>query len=140
MIDALLRAFGLRTGRYTSPHLESRHRADQPGRRAGHRASGSSRRTRDRAATSRWSTAARRVRLTFFEMLTAMAFAAFADAPVDVAVVEVGLGGAWDATNVLDADVAVGHPDRARPHRVARRHASREIAAEKAGIIKRARR
>jgi dihydrofolate synthase/folylpolyglutamate synthase len=50
------------------------------------------------------------VAMTFFEIITAMAYAAFADAPVDVAVVEVGLGGAWDATNVADADVAVVTP------------------------------
>ena len=48
--------------------------------------------------------------MTFFEIITAMAFAAFADAPVDVAVIEVGLGGTWDATNVADAQVAVVTP------------------------------
>ena len=48
--------------------------------------------------------------MTFFEIITAMAYAAFADAPVDVAVVEVGLGGTWDATNVADAGVAVITP------------------------------
>lgn len=45
-----------------------------------------------------------------FEVLTGMAFAAFADAPVDVAVVEVGMGGRWDATNVVEAPVAVITP------------------------------
>ena len=49
-----------------------------------------------------------------------MAFAAFADAPVDVAVVEVGMGGSWDATNVADAAVAVVLPDRRRPREVPR--------------------
>ena len=48
--------------------------------------------------------------MTFFEVLVAMAYAAFADAPVDVAVVEVGLGGSWDATNVADGEVAVVTP------------------------------
>ena len=48
--------------------------------------------------------------LSFFETIVAMAYAAFADAPVDVAVVEVGMGGTWDATNVIDADVAVVLP------------------------------
>jgi dihydrofolate synthase/folylpolyglutamate synthase len=73
--------------------------------------------------------------LSFFETVVAMAFAAFADAPVDVAVVEVGMGGSWDATNVVDADVAVVLP-------VAVDHAKYlggdavTIAAEKAGIIK----
>src|SRR5690242_2039206 len=74
-------------------------------------------------------------RLSFFEVLTGMAYAAFADAPVDVAVVEVGMGGSWDATNVIDADVAVVTP-------IALDHTDRlgetpgQIAAEKAGVIK----
>jgi dihydrofolate synthase/folylpolyglutamate synthase len=73
--------------------------------------------------------------VSFFETITAMAYAAFADAPVDVAVVEVGLGGAWDATSVADAQVSVVTP-------IAVDHASLlgetpgEIAVEKAGIIK----
>jgi len=64
-----------------------------------------------------------------------MAYAAFADAPVDVAVVEVGMGGSWDATNVIDADVAVVTP-------IGLDHTDRlggttaKIAGEKAGIIK----
>ena len=49
-------------------------------------------------------------RMTYFEVLVAVAYAAFADAPVDVAVVEVGMGGSWDATNVVDAQVAVVTP------------------------------
>ncbi|MEK8225089.1 cyanophycin synthetase [Oerskovia sp. M15] len=51
-------------------------------------------------------------RLSFFEVLTVMAFAAFADTPVDVAIVEVGMGGGWDSTNVVDGDVAVVTPSR----------------------------
>ena len=93
MIDALLRAHGLRTGRYTSPHLETVRerisidgRADQRGRfvemyrEVAPVAAVPRQRGPDEA-------------LTYFDMTTAMAFAAFADAPVDVAVVEVGLGG-----------------------------------------------
>ncbi len=73
--------------------------------------------------------------MTFFEIITAMAYAAFADAPVDVAVVEVGLGGTWDATNVADADVAVITPiDLDHTHLLGTTIA--EIATEKAGIIK----
>jgi dihydrofolate synthase/folylpolyglutamate synthase len=73
--------------------------------------------------------------MTFFEIVTAMAYAAFADAPVDVAVVEVGLGGAWDATNVADAGVAVVTPiDLDHTHLLGRTIA--EITREKAGIIK----
>ncbi len=75
------------------------------------------------------------VAMTFFEIITAMAYAAFADAPVDVAVVEVGLGGTWDATNVADADVAVVTPiDLDHTHLLGETIA--EIATEKAGIIK----
>ena len=73
--------------------------------------------------------------MTFFEIITCMAFAAFADAPVDVAVLEVGLGGTWDATNVADGDVAVVTPiDLDHTHLLGGTVA--EIAAEKAGIIK----
>jgi dihydrofolate synthase/folylpolyglutamate synthase len=75
------------------------------------------------------------VAMTFFEIITAMAYAAFVDAPVDVAIVEVGLGGAWDATNVADADVAVVTPiDLDHTHLLGR--TITEIAREKAGIIK----
>jgi dihydrofolate synthase/folylpolyglutamate synthase len=74
--------------------------------------------------------------LSFFEVLTAMAFAAFADAPVDVAVIEVGLGGTWDATNVADGAVALVTPV-AIDHTRYLGDTVEEIAAEKAGIIKR---
>ena len=73
--------------------------------------------------------------MSFFETVVAMAYAAFADAPVDVAVVEVGMGGSWDATNVADAQVAAILP-------IAVDHAQylggtpAEIAREKAGILK----
>ena len=100
MIDSLLRAHGLHTGRYTSPHLETvRERISLDGepvsrgavRRDLRRGGAAGRADRRRGPTEP---------LTYFDMTTAMAFAAFADAPVDVAVVEVGLGGAEDATNV----------------------------------------
>ena len=71
-----------------------------------------------------------------FEVVTAMAFAAFADAPVDVAVVEVGMGGRWDATNVVDAPVAVITPIGV-DHTDYLGHDIADIAAEKAGIITR---
>src|SRR5690606_28225351 len=75
-------------------------------------------------------------RLSFFEVLTGMAYAAFADAPVDVAVVEVGMGGSWDATNVIDGSVAVVMPiDLDHTDRLGTTPA--EIAGEKAGIVKR---
>jgi dihydrofolate synthase/folylpolyglutamate synthase len=75
------------------------------------------------------------LRPTWFEILAAAAFRFFADRPVDVAVVEVGLGGRWDATNVVDAEVAVvtnvglDHTELLGPSRA-------DIAREKAGIIK----
>src|SRR3712207_6653467 len=74
--------------------------------------------------------------MSFFEVMVGLAYALFADAPVDVAVIEVGMGGTWDATNVADARVAVVTP-------VALDHAEYlgpdvgTIAGEKAGIIKR---
>lgn len=74
-------------------------------------------------------------RLSYFEVMTAMAFAAFSDAPVDVAVVEVGLGGSWDATNVVNADVCVITPIDL-DHQKFLGETISEIAAEKAGIIK----
>ena len=73
--------------------------------------------------------------MSFFEVLTGMMFAAFADAPVDVAVIEVGLGGRWDATNVADGSVAVITPV-AMDHMQWLGDTIEEIATEKAGIIK----
>jgi dihydrofolate synthase/folylpolyglutamate synthase len=74
-------------------------------------------------------------RLTAFEVLTAMAFAAFADAPVEAAVLEVGMGGAWDCTNVVRAEVAVLTPI-GLDHQRYLGDTVEEIATEKAGIIK----
>ena len=73
--------------------------------------------------------------MSFFEVLTGMMFAAFADAPVDVAVIEVGLGGRWDATNVADGTVAVITPV-AMDHMQWLGDTIEAIATEKAGIIK----
>jgi dihydrofolate synthase / folylpolyglutamate synthase len=72
--------------------------------------------------------------VTYFELTTAMGFAAFADAPVDVAAVEVGLGGAWDATNVLNAGVCVITPI-GLDHTELLGDTVGEIASEKSGII-----
>ncbi|MEQ4204449.1 folylpolyglutamate synthase/dihydrofolate synthase family protein [Actinopolymorpha sp. B17G11] len=134
MIDALLVAFGLRTGRLTSPHLaEVRERISLSGEPV----------EPDRFVEAYAELApfleladARLDRpLSFFEASTALGFAVFTDAPVDVAVLEVGLGGRWDTTNVADGKVAVVTP-------VAVDHAKylgstpAEIAEEKAGIIK----
>ena len=138
MAEALVREYGLRTGLFTSPHLTSvRERIQIDGKPIS-----------QAAFVALWldvapiinlvdehSRAAGGPRLSFFEVFTVLAFAAFADAPIDVAIIEVGMGGGWDSTNVADGDVAVIAP-------VAMDHAKwlgdtiADIAAEKAGIIK----
>jgi len=138
LVERLLREHGLRTGRFTSPHLlEVRERIAVDGEPL----------PADRFVETYddvipyvdlvdgRSAAAGEPRMTFFEVLVAMAYAAFADAPVEVAAVEVGMGGAWDATNVLDAQVAVVMPV-ALDHQRFLGHDVASIAAEKAGIIK----
>jgi dihydrofolate synthase/folylpolyglutamate synthase len=109
MIDSLLRAHGLHTGRYTSPHLETvRERISLDGVPVDEeRFVGS---YREVGPVAELLDARNDEPLTYFDMTTAMAFATFADAPVDVAVVEVGLGGAEDSTNVLRAGFAVITP------------------------------
>lgn len=133
MTEALLRERNLRVGRYTSPHLQSmRERISVDGEPL----------SEERFTEVYEDIApylelidARVGKLSFFEVLTGMAFAAFADAPVDVAVVETGMGGTFDATNVADGTVAVITP-------VALDHTEylgpdiATIAGEKAGIIK----
>lgn len=134
MLDALLSHVGLRVGRYTSPHLQQ----------VTERISLDGAPISPQRYVEAYSDIERYVALvdagspvpmSKFEVLTGMAFATFADAPVDAAVVEVGLGGSWDATNVADAAVAVITP-------VAVDHVDylgsdiAGIAAEKAGIIK----
>ena len=133
MIDELLRGFGLRTGRYTSPHLsEMTERIVIDGLPV------ADRRFADAVAeigpfldlVDKRSD----MPMTFFEALTGLAFTIFADTPVDVAVVEVGLGGTWDATNVLQSPVAVIMPI-GLDHTELLGDTIAQIAAEKAGII-----
>ncbi|MBD3941456.1 bifunctional folylpolyglutamate synthase/dihydrofolate synthase [Microbacterium sp. NEAU-LLC] len=138
MIESLVRAHGLRTGLFTSPHLE----------RFTERIMVDGEPIDDAAVAEAWDEivpfvgivdaeleAAGDAPLTFFELLTVLAFVAFADAPIDVLVLEVGMGGAWDSTNTADGDVAVFAP-------IDVDHADRlgdtiaEIATVKAGIIK----
>ncbi len=138
MIETLCREHGLTTGRFTSPHLHS---------------------VRERIAVAGQPISAERLlavydevlpyievidarsaesggpRMTFFEVFVALAYAAFADAPVDVAVVEVGMGGGWDATNIADGSVAVITPI-AIDHTHFLGTTVEEIAHEKSGIIK----
>jgi dihydrofolate synthase / folylpolyglutamate synthase len=134
MIDALLTRIGLRVGRYTSPHLQL-----VTERIAVDGAPISPERYvevyRDVEPYLGMIDRGSEVPMSKFEVLTGMAFAAFADAPVDAAVLEVGLGGSWDATNVADAKVAVVTPIDI-DHVEFLGSEITGIAAEKAGIIK----
>ncbi len=133
MIDALLRAFGLRTGRYTSPHLESiTERIALTGEPLSPEQFG--RAYAEVTPYAELVDARSGEPLTYFELTTAMAFAAFADAPVDVGVIEVGLGGRWDATNVLHAPVAVVTPIDL-DHVAYLGDTVAAVAADKAGIV-----
>src|SRR5689334_16061298 len=109
MIDTLLRAHDLRTGRFTSPHVERMtERISLDGEPMTDEAF--VRAFNDVAPYTHLVDAQQPHPLSFFETIVGMAYAAFADAPVDVAVVEVGMGGVWDATNVADGTVAVVTP------------------------------
>ncbi|GAB2478326.1 bifunctional folylpolyglutamate synthase/dihydrofolate synthase [Jatrophihabitans fulvus] len=134
MIDELLRGFGIRTGRYTSPHLTSvTERIVVDGEPISDQRFVETYREIEpyiAMVDERFDTP-----LSFFEIVTALGFAVFADVPVDVAVVEVGLGGAWDNTNVLDGEVAVITPI-GLDHMQYLGHTVADIATEKAGIIK----
>lgn len=138
IIESLLRAHGLRTGLMTSPHL---HRVNERIVIDGEHIS-------DRMLADNWADvepfitmvdaemiANSQPPLSYFEALTVLTFACFADAPVDVAVVEAGMGGEWDSTNVADADVAVLTPI-ALDHVEHLGPTIRDIARTKAGIIK----
>ncbi|HEY9241029.1 MAG TPA: folylpolyglutamate synthase/dihydrofolate synthase family protein [Streptosporangiaceae bacterium] len=134
MIESLLRARGLRTGLFTSPHLSSiRERIMVHGEPVSAEQFVAS---YDELAPYVAMVDGRQpAQLSFFEVITAMAFAIFADLPVDVAVVEVGLGGTWDSTNVADGAVAVITPV-SLDHTRWLGDTVEQIAAEKAGIIK----
>ncbi|MFE6225074.1 MULTISPECIES: folylpolyglutamate synthase/dihydrofolate synthase family protein [unclassified Streptomyces] len=134
MIESLLAAFELRTGRYTSPHVQTiTERISLDG--APVSAERFIETYQDVKPYVELVDAREEYRLSFFEVLTAMAYAAFADAPVDVAIVEVGMGGTWDATNVIDGSVAVVTPiDLDHTDRLG--ETTGAIAGEKSGIIK----
>ncbi|WP_212754530.1 bifunctional folylpolyglutamate synthase/dihydrofolate synthase [Nakamurella aerolata] len=138
IIDALLSSLGLRTGRFTSPHLQL----------VTERISLDNAPISPDAYVSAYTDIAPYVDmvdaasardggvpLSKFEVLTAMAFSAFADAPVDVAIVEVGLGGTWDSTNVVQPAVAVVTPI-GMDHQDYLGETLAEVAENKAGIIK----
>lgn len=134
MVDSLLFEMGLRTGRFTSPHLES---------------------YLERICINGQPIDAKEMifsfndispyfdlmdtkfdnPISFFEAITALAFAAFAEHPIDVGIIEVGMGGEWDATNVVNADVSVIMPI-GLDHMEYLGNTIAEIAVTKAGIIK----
>jgi dihydrofolate synthase / folylpolyglutamate synthase len=137
MIDALLTALHRRTGRTTSPHLQSaveRISIDNKPISPAQYVSTYREVEPFVQLVDQQSQAAGGPAMSKFEVVTAMAFAAFADAPIDVAVVEVGLGGRWDATNVVNAPVAVITPIGV-DHTDYLGDTIADIAAEKAGII-----
>lgn len=138
MAESICRAYGLRTGLYTSPHLE----------RVNERIMIDGQEISDNQFVDVWDQmkdiidmvdarmeADGKPKMSFFEVLTAMAIWAFADAPVDVAVMEVGMGGEWDATNVMNADAAIIGPVD-MDHMQWLGNTVEEIARTKAGIIK----
>ena len=138
MIEAVLRAYGLRTGRYTSPHLQ----------KVTERISIDGEPVSDETFVRVWGEilpivqtvdaeleAAGEPRLTYFEAVTVLGFAVFADEPVEVVVLEVGLGGVTDATNVADGVVSVVTPI-SLDHTDLLGDSEAEIAEEKAGIVK----
>ncbi len=134
MVDALLTERGLRVGRFTSPHLsELRERIAIDGEPLDEERFAEV--YADVEPYLQLIDGKHPVRLSFFETLTAMAYSAFADAPVDVAVVEIGMGGAWDATNVVDPVVSVITPI-GLDHTDYLGDTLEDIAHEKAGIIK----
>ncbi|MEH1127253.1 bifunctional folylpolyglutamate synthase/dihydrofolate synthase [Micromonospora sp. CPCC 206061] len=133
MIDSLLRAHGLHTGRYTSPHLNTvRERISFDGEPITERRFVSA--YQEVAPLAALVDERADESLTYFDMTTALAFAAFADAPVDVAIIEVGLGGAEDSTNVLNAGVCVITPI-GLDHTEWLGDTIEEIAFAKSGII-----
>lgn len=134
MIDSLLFEMGLRTGRFTSPHLESYlERISINGQPIDPKAMIFS--YNDIAAYLDFMDSKFDTPISFFEAMTALAFAAFAEHPIDVGVIEVGMGGEWDATNVVDADVSVIMPIDL-DHTEYLGSTIAEIAKTKAGIIK----
>jgi dihydrofolate synthase/folylpolyglutamate synthase len=137
-IERILREHGLRTGRFTSPHLV----------RINERMALDGEPVSDEQLISVYSDIEPILEfvdqeladsgenpLTFFEALAVLGFAVFADAPVDVLVLEVGMGGAWDSTNVADGDVAVFTPI-GLDHMDRLGNTLEEIADTKSGIIK----
>jgi len=134
MIDSLLFSMGLRTGRFTSPHLETyRERIAINGEPIDPKELIFT--YNDIAAYFDFIDSKFDNPVSFFEAVTALAFAAFAEHPIDIGIIEVGMGGEWDATNVIKADVSVITPI-GLDHMEYLGNTLVEIASTKAGIIK----
>lgn len=134
MIDSLLFLMGLRTGRFTSPHLETyRERIAINGEPIDPKELIFT--YNDIAAYFDFIDSKFDNPVSFFEAVTALAFAAFAEHPIDIGIIEVGMGGEWDATNVIKADVSVITPI-GLDHMEYLGNTLVEIASTKAGIIK----
>lgn len=136
LVDSILRASGYRTGRYTSPHLrflEERIQVD--GRAISPEELASSVSRVAEAADALWSDDPDTSAPTFFEAVTAAAFVLFAERGIDVAVLEVGMGGRYDATNIAPASVSVIAPIGFEHERFLGSTIA-AIASEKAAIIK----
>jgi len=138
IVERILREHGLRTGRFTSPHLVD----------VTERISIDGEPLETALFAEYWwqispileiadakLVAQGKPKITFFEAMTLLAFQAFADTPVDVAVIEVGMGGEWDATNVVNSQVAV-FSQIALDHTKQLGSTVSEVAKTKAGIIK----
>ncbi len=134
MIDALMSELGYRTGRFTSPHLESflerisiKGNSIDPGEFI--------KNYNDIALYLDLVDSKQPHQISYFEALTALAFVAFAEHPVDVGIIEAGLGGEWDATNVVQSQVSVMTPI-GLDHMDYLGDTLEEIAQTKAGIFK----
>lgn len=133
MIAALLAAAGVSSGTFTSPHLQTiRERLQVAGRRIGEQQFADL--YADVAPLAELVDERSEDTVTYFELLTAMASWWFAEVPVDVGVFEVGMGGTWDATNLVRGDVAVLQPIDLDHRELGA--TPEEVAREKAGIIK----
>lgn len=134
MIDSLMSELGYRTGRFTSPHLESfTERISIKGQPISEQEIVAT--YKDVELYFELIDSRQENPISFFEAMTALAFVAFAEHPVDVGVIEVGMGGEWDATNIVQSQVSVITPI-GLDHTEYLGETLEEIAATKSGIIK----
>ncbi len=129
-LESVLRSSGYRTGLYTSPHLvDLRERVKINGEMLVHEFANAADEVMTAEKRSRTS-------LTYFELLTAIAFQSFVKARVDIAIIECGLGGLWDATNVIEKPLMSIITSVGLDHTEWLGQSERQIAVQKAGIIK----